>query len=840
MTLLRRPGRHRHRGLAAVALVAVVATGILLYVVGTLAPAALEAYRNHKTQKALAQAREALLGYALQHRERRPGEMYGYLPMPDLGESQNRNGALGLPCASEGCAKQNNTGTAGNGTYIGRFPWRTLGLEPLRDGHGECLWYIVSASHKDIENSRVPMNWDALGEIDVVVADGSPSLRSVIASAHDRPIAIIVAPGPPLPGQDRSTPNPSPDDVRQCGGRYDPAQYLDPNVVATLRDASGAVTTTSTYFNGATAVDTSSTRLALSIGGDVQRRNDGMLFANGCPPGDRCVIVANDRGLAVTPDDLFGALRKSSAFRTDINSMLDRMIGCLRDRIQAAGGLTLAAGRIPDDACYGDGQAPLNYFSHWRDHVFAATGNPTVNGIPCAGVLMFAGQRGPGQSRATAGERSNPANYLENGFTTVTGPAVFSTIASGQAPGQDIVRCIPGSTTFVAAPSSPALAPGQELVQYDAGTRTLILGRENVTTGSGVAGAALFGCAWMPEVNWQGNGFRAYFNFRFLRTGTNVGDNGFVFAALDAESNPGPAVCGAAGSHLGYSGSNGVLPPLSFPKIGIEFDQGRNPGFDENALGPGRNDPCGATPRPSANLAGCSPPYVGYNSHVAIVYWGHESANPADHVTRPEADDNVHGYPTGGSQTGNPRPAPTNPGNVRAAQPGIAFVNLRGQTSEGGNSYLYHVRVEVTPARNANATVPGSTRFLTQVWIERDSPASGQLIAAMRDTTRPLLQLYPLRRAGACGENGACPAGQNCGPGNFCYRSNDPTISDTATIFDVPAGACAGGCPQDQACGADNVCYRPALRSIRLGFTGSQRTQDQRVIISDFFASWRQ
>lgn len=827
-------------GFALVALVALVAAGILWFVVGSLAPPLLDAYRAHKTRSALAQARDALIGYALQHRDRRPGEMYGYLPMPDLGESRNQNGALGLPCAAEGCAKLNNTGTTGTDTYIGRLPWRTLGLEPLRDGHGECLWYIVSASHKDLENARVPMNWDALGELDVVVADGAASLRSIVASPHDRPIAIIIAPGPPLPGQDRSTPDPSPDDVRQCGGRYDPAQYLDPGIVASLRDNLGTVTAASSYFSGATSTNTGTARLALAIDGSVRRRNDGAMFANACPADDNCAVVSNDRGLAITPEDLFGALRKSSAFRTDINSMLDRMVGCLRDRIAAPGGYTLPAGRIPDDPCYGDGQAPLNYFSHWRDHVFAATGSPMVNGAPCAGVLMFAGQRAPGRSRATPGERNDPGNYLENDFATPSGPAVFGTVASGQAPGQDIVRCIPGSTTFVAAPSSPALAPGQQLVQYDPGARALTLGRENVTTGAGVAGAALFGCAWMPEVNDQGQGFRAYFNFRFNRTGTNVGDNGFVFAAVDGLSNPAPTSCGAAGSHLGYSGSNGVTPPLSFPKIGIEFDQGRNAGFSEAALNPGRNDPCGTTPAGPVIPADCAPPYVGYNSHVAIVYWGHESASAADRVTRPEADDNVHGFPAAGAQPGNPRPAPTNPGNVRAAQPGIAFVNLRGQTSEGGNSYLYHVRVEVTPARNAGATAPGSTRFLTQVWVERDSATSAQVIAAMRDTTRPLLQLYPTRRAGACGANGTCPAGQTCGADNWCYRPNDPTVSDTATLRDVPGGACGGGCPQDQACGADNVCYRPALRSIRLGFTGSQRTQDQQVIIRDFFASWPQ
>lgn len=81
----------------------------------------------------------------------------------------------------------------------------------------------------------------------------------------------------------------------------------------------------------------------------------------------------------------------------------------------------------------------------------------------------------------------------------------------------------------------------------------------------------------------------------------------------------------------------------------------------------------------------------------------------------------------------------------------------------------------------------------------------------MKDTTRSMSQLYP---------------------------GYAPRLSDVATMYDVAGGACGSGCPSGQVCGQGNLCYRQAFQSVRLGFTNSQRTQDQQVIINDFFASW--
>jgi len=833
-------GRHwqrAQRGAALLVFLVLLVMGALTWVVGNLTPETVEAARARKTADALAQARDALIGYALKHRDAQAAKdadssglddrsMYGYLPLPDLGSSRNQNlDPICLDGASnpvEGCDANYFTGLNfdANGigpTVVGRFPWRAFGIAPLRDGHGECLWLIVSGLHSRILRASPPpamplppLNWDTLGQLDIVVANGTNALNSALASAHERPVAIIFAPGPALPGQDRATS--ATDDVSQCGGNYNAANYLDPVTAAAL----GGV---SNYLAGTNAASGSTGDSDPANDPDVPKPmlTEGKVFASGgnylpnACTGANCSPLANDTGLRITADSLFGALRKNANFRIDINSMLDRMVNCLRDELASGG--SLANGKIAgadNHACYGEDVHPLGYYPHWREMVFVAA-PATVNAASCAGALLFAGQRAAGQQRITPADRNTPANYLEgtnlteflaatNGFS---GPDLFDRVGAGQTASQDIVRCIPvgGSFTPVGSPTLAALGFGQ-LVAYDPGSRTLTLGRENVVTGTvgSANAAALFGCAW-TDSRPLGDGLRAYFSFRFSQLGTNVGSNGFVFALADAESVS-PFACGAAGSHLGFSGHNGVTQNVAWPKIGIEFDQGRDAGFPgtagETALNAGRNDPCGTS--------GCGGT-AGFNSHVAILYWGNAAANAADAVTQPDYDDNVHGFPAVPPAS---RPPPSNPAYPSS---GIAFKDLRGQTSQGGDSYLYHVRVEVTPTRMvATAAQDNITSVDTRVWILADSTAVGNQIAAMRNTTRPLSQLYP----------------------GFA-----PHLQDSATLHDIGTerGGC-GTCQSGETCGTDNICYRQALRSLRPGFTGAQRTTDQEVRISDFFTTW--
>ena len=423
--------------------------------------------------------------------------------------------------------------------------------------------------------------------------------------------------------------------------------------------------------------------------------------------------------------------------------------------------------------------------------------------------MIFSGPRSAGQERSTAADKNTLGNYLEG--SNLTSFMSTGTLYSGDSPldsappeasGTDIVLCIPPPPTGPVFAGSPTLPTNfGQLVAYDAATRTLTLGKAGSTTNDGAPAAALFGCAWVEDNVELGNGVRIYFRVQFKKIGTSVGTNGFVFTLADAGANS-TAACGATGSHLGYSGDNGSTPKIAFPKIGIEFDQSRNSGFSQNLTNPGRNDPCGTT------TAGCAG--LGYNSHATIVYWGNARSNSADLVTLADNDDNVHGFPATPPGT---QPPPTNP---TYPSPGFAFLDMRGKTSLAGDSSLFHVRIELQPNRSVTAAAESNqTRLQTKAWILADSATITNQIAAMRNTTRPMSILYP---------------GLN------------PTLQDTATLYDVAeiGSSCSADspCPPGQACGTDSRCYRPAFKTLQIGFTGSQRTTDQDVRISDYTGSW--
>ena len=352
--MLQRSYRRRHRasGFALMALLVLITLSGLYFVVNNLTPAAVAVKRKQQTSDSLSIARDALMGYALRYREDQlkddpeTQEMYGYLPLPDMGTVRNNN----VSCTDEGCDAARFTGLTFNDavtgvgpTVIGRFPWRMLGTGPLRDGDGECLWYAVSASHSRIRKtnpvgtSPPALNWDTLAHLDVVIANNTTELSSALASAHERPIAIVFSPGAALGSQNRAAASPATDVVTECGGNYDVKNYLDPNDGTSL----GGI---SNFFSGATNSATGdTTALAaglkkLSAQGTIQRDSALKLWPRSCA-GNSCTTVANDTGIGLTADTFFNSLRNSSAFRLDINSMLDRMTACLRDQI--AGGTSV-------------------------------------------------------------------------------------------------------------------------------------------------------------------------------------------------------------------------------------------------------------------------------------------------------------------------------------------------------------------------------------------------------------------------------------------------------------------------------------------------------------------
>ena len=160
-----------------------LALGSGLVTIGWLEAAARSAHAARRTEAALAAARDALIGYAVSYPDQHSGRHGpGYLPCPDT----NGNGSPNTPCRRKS---------------LGRLPWRRLGLHDPRDGAGERLWYALADNFRANGHKHRPLNGETAAEL---VLDG----RTGIA-------AVIVAPGPPLPFQDRAR------------DRFDPARYLE-------------------------------------------------------------------------------------------------------------------------------------------------------------------------------------------------------------------------------------------------------------------------------------------------------------------------------------------------------------------------------------------------------------------------------------------------------------------------------------------------------------------------------------------------------------------------------------------------------------------------------------
>jgi hypothetical protein len=132
-----------------------------------------------------------------------------------------------LPCPDYNSAGVDGEqdGNCGNAyaNAIGYFPWRTLGIDITKDSSGSCLLYAISPAYKT--SPEAALNPDSYGQFRIVDNAGT-ILQGV--DPEDRPIAVIIAPESPLPGQARENNPPT-----VCGSYYSNdistliAAYLD-------------------------------------------------------------------------------------------------------------------------------------------------------------------------------------------------------------------------------------------------------------------------------------------------------------------------------------------------------------------------------------------------------------------------------------------------------------------------------------------------------------------------------------------------------------------------------------------------------------------------------------
>ncbi len=414
-----KPKGMAQRGIVLIGLLALLVMGALAFLVGQLQTAGMRRDQDLATLQALAQAKDALIAYAVSvdlSGTKRPGD----LPCPD----RDNDGKAGttVPLVTS-CG--NAAGTTFQVRRLGRLPWLDLGLPDIRDASGERLWYAVSSNFK--ENTRATtLNSDSAGTITVRDANGNIIFDG---SATTGVVAVIIAPGSPLMRQDGLQQD------RSAANVNDPRHYLDNIASEDNADFDEITTKTNGFFNGPV-------RNAV----------------------DPKVIVANDRLIVITREEIMAAMEKrvaaevmacltnyaayndGGAFNNggrypwpaslatsaagnydDTDSTLFGRIPDLMLNTAATNAAMLSAwGSVPN--CYVNG----NWFkNNWREQVFYAVADaykPGTGATSCLTpancltvdsvtnkqvVVVMAGRKVGAQSRSSAGEKAQAAQYLE-------------------------------------------------------------------------------------------------------------------------------------------------------------------------------------------------------------------------------------------------------------------------------------------------------------------------------------------------------------------------------------------------------------------------------------------
>lgn len=164
----------RQSGQALLILIIMLSIATMLLVYGSTTEVERAIKADNRARAALEQARQALIGRGVSDASR-PGS----LPCPDTDDDGSADLFVGSACPS----------------YIGRLPWRTLGVGDLRDQHGERLWYALSPAFRDHPTAPA-LNTDTRGALTLY----SNTQATLVASDA---IAVVFAPGFAMKGQIR-------------------------------------------------------------------------------------------------------------------------------------------------------------------------------------------------------------------------------------------------------------------------------------------------------------------------------------------------------------------------------------------------------------------------------------------------------------------------------------------------------------------------------------------------------------------------------------------------------------------------------------------------------------
>ncbi len=645
--------RNTQRGFALLIMLVIVVLGSLYAVTGQLEFASRKYARDELTMKSLLRAKEALIGYAATYRDNYGGQVFGYLPCPDL------NGDGSADTLVAGC------NTADGNAVVGLLPYKELGLPDLRDSSGNCLWYAVSSGYKAAPTKATPMNWDTLGQLAVLDTDGHALVEGSGGAA-----AVIFAVGLPLSARNQ---------LRNVSGTGACA-VADLSLLANAAEYAAYIDGSDSFPNAASVVNVYQSKGSSSVAS--YNYNDQ-------------AIRYNDQLMWITPKEIFDRVTRRADFSNPSTSLPVGQINELTDQIRVA-----LEKNIQDDLAdpvaattshsmprntgtyssplgsknVGDLQntltiASANYYGNWTEQYRQVMCTSltskclTLGGTTCRGALLFGGRVATGQPRLTAQKSSSIGNlgyYFES-------PTVAPIAAGGAL---DLLT-LAASTSFSGinayAPATPNADVGTCLFPADFSSFSQDIGNfrrvitsalrpeavidavgKTITLGDTAATTIGAGCVWFQTPLALNSLLRAYYKVNFA----NLGE-GFIFAVVDAPNNQtaltNGTLCSTLSvnndtSQLGYSGSAVANVGLSSPKFGLEIDTRSSTGVACSSGSINRNDTS--------------------SNHMAWVYWGTAGA-----TANALSDDNCHNAGTlgSGSQPLNPRTLTASSASVQAA-----------------------------------------------------------------------------------------------------------------------------------------------------------------------------
>lgn len=468
----------KQSGIALLSLVIVLVLAITAYYFSSISLNEARVKEEEKISQVLKRAKQALIDYAvINWRTVGNGGKLAKLPCPDSTVSINEG------------AQANNCGSA-YANAIGLFPWRTVGVDVPKEAGGACIIYIVSPAYKS--NPAAALNPDSFGQLQIVDRNG------VIIQGNtpeNRPVAVLIAPGPTLPGQTRTY-----DSNSICGNDAD-------NYTAYLDD-DGTTDNSAIDDSIENVIDT---------------------FVNRYPGSDQGINPLNDRLLTLTHNELWSAMQstvESAEFTDLMTDLTEAMALCVAEfgknngnHLPMPAALDLNGGEYRQDAAYtdssdftagfsgrfpydisnakarlagsdenrlfdnaycdglitstlaqnvnftddagGDNGAYYDLWRNWKDHFFYAISkdfNPDITTPACAsdcielpagnqraGAVFFSGLKTGGITRYQPpfdpDEKAIPSNYLEDGndafFPDNAGDQIYNS-----STGNDIIFCI--------------------------------------------------------------------------------------------------------------------------------------------------------------------------------------------------------------------------------------------------------------------------------------------------------------------------------------------------------------------------------------------------------------